>query len=187
MKRKTKKRVMKKGKKVAAARKKAPNLKRKKLAGKRKKSSNAKKKVTTTPKGYNSVTPYLVVNDASNAIEFYKRIFGAREVMRMTTSEGKVGHCELKIGDAKVMVADENPESNTPIGIHLYIKNVDDVVNQAVAAGARLVRPTETMSYGDRSGTIEDPYGNKWYVSTHVENVSHSEMKKRMAEMNKKY
>ena len=151
-----------------------------------------KKKVSAIPNGYHSITPYLIVNQASKAIEFYKKVFGAKEAMRMSKPDGKIGHAELRIGDAKIMLADEFPEMDarspnafggSPVGIHLYIKNVDAVIEKALSKGAKLLRPAETMFYGDRSGAIEDPYGHKWYVSTHVEEVSPKEMKKRAAQL----
>lgn len=189
------KRKMAKSKKKTSAIKKGKTRKPVKKTAKRskKKSTSRKtKKVLATPKGYNSITPYLIVANAARAIDFYKRIFGAKEVMRMDKNDGRIGHAELKIGDTKIMLADEYPEMNarspqafggTPVSIHLYVKNVDGTVDQAIAAGATLVRPTETMFYGDRSGTIEDPFGHKWHVSTHVEDVSKGEMKKRMAKL----
>lgn len=151
----------------------------------------AKKKIMAVPKGYNSITPYLIVAEAAKAIEFYKKAFAAKEVMRMEHS-GRVGHAELKLGDAKIMLADECPEMNaqspkaiggSPVGIHLYIKNVDDVVQRALSLGASLVRPVETMFYGDRSGALQDPYGHIWYISTHVEDVTPAKIKKRAAEL----
>lgn len=158
----------------------------------KKASTKRKKQVTAIPKGYHSITPYLIINDAARAIDFYKKAFGAKEIMRMEQPGGKIGHAELKIGDAKIMLADEHPEidarspqsyGGTPVGIHLYIKNVDSIVNKAVSNGAKLVNPVENRFYGDRSGTLEDPYGHKWYVSTHIENVSAAQMKKRAAEI----
>lgn len=151
-----------------------------------------KKKVLPIPKGYNAITAYLIVNGAANAIAFYKKVFDAREVMVMSGDHGKVGHAELKIGDSKIMLADECPKNNarapesfggSPISIHLYVKNVDAVVESAVAAGAKLLRPVQNMFYGDRSGGVQDPFGHVWYVATHVEDVSAAEMKKRMASM----
>lgn len=179
-----KKRVMKAKKKSVSAKKSKTHKSKLKL--------KQKKKVSFIQKGYSSVTPYLVVMDATGAIEFYKKILGAKEVMRMEQPDGKIGHAELKIGDSKVMLSDEclemgscSPQrcNGTPVGIHLYVKNVDDVVARAVAAGAKLARPVETMFYGDRSGSIEDPYGHKWYISTHVEDVSVATAKKRAAEL----
>ena len=181
-----------------------PKKTKKSVAKSKKKLSIAKKspakrklkKVPATPKGYHSITPYLMVKEAKKAIEFYKKAFGAKLGMCMEKSKGKIGHAELKIGDAKIMLADECPGMNahspktyggSPVGIHLYIKDVDKVVKRAVAAGAKLNRPVKDMFYGDRCGAITDPYGHSWYVSTHIEDVSPAQMKKRMAELSKKY
>jgi PhnB protein len=153
-------------------------------------TTSRKKKVAAIPRGYTAVTPYLIVDNAGDAINFYKAAFSAKETMRFAKPDGKISHAELIIGDAKVMLADAHPEMNardpkdiggSPVGIHLYVKNVDSVVNEALAAGASLIRPVETMFYGDRTGSITDPYGHHWHVSTHVEDVSASETKKRAA------
>lgn len=153
------------------------------------------KKVSAIPKGYHSITPYLIVKGAKKAIEFYKKALGAKEVMCMEKAKGKIGHAELKIGDSKIMLCDEfhkvgacSPKAygGSPVGIHLYTKDVDSVVKRAVAAGAKLTRAVEDMFYGDRSGAITDPYGHSWYISTHIENVSPAQMKKRLAEFGKK-
>ncbi len=158
----------------------------------------ATKKVSAIPRGYHSITPYLIVKGAKKAIEFYKKAFGAKEMMRMENSKGTgIAHAELKIGDTKIMLADECPKmganlrspkayGGSPVGIHLYIKDVDSVIKRAVSAGAKLTRAAEDMFYGDRSGAVEDPYGHKWYISTHIENVSPAQMKKRFAELGKK-
>lgn len=144
--------------------------------------------VKFVPEGYHSITPYLIVDDATNAIEFYKKALDAIEVMRMGKTDGKVGHAELKIGDSKIMLADEyldmgarSPKAfgGSPVALHLYVANVDSTISQAVASGAKLVRPAENMFYGDRIGTIEDPYGHTWYISTHIEDVSEDETRRR--------
>jgi PhnB protein len=149
-------------------------------------------KVKPIPEGYHSVTPYLIVDGAAAAIEFYKKIFGAIEVVRMPAPGGRIGHAEIKIGDSHVMLADENPEMNarspksvggSSISLLLYVENVDKIVERAVAAGAKLERPVEDKFYGDRMGGIVDPFGHLWYVGTHIEDVSPEEMKKRMAAM----
>lgn len=156
-----------------------------------------KQKVLAIPKGYHSITPYLMIdNNAASAINFYKKVFNAKEAMRLEFTKGKIAHAELKIGDARIMLADECPEMDSygpktyggsPVGIHLYIKDVDDVVKRAVKNGAKLLKPVEDMFWGDRCGSIIDPYGHKWTVSTHVENVTPAKMKKRIAELfNKK-
>lgn len=152
-----------------------------------------RKKVLAIPKGYHSITPYLAVKDsAANAISFYKKVFGAKEIKKMASPNGKIVHAELKIGDAKIMLADEFPEMDfyspktyggSPVTLHLYMKDVDLVVKTAVKNGAKLIKPVEDMFYGDRSGAIEDPYGHKWHVATHIEDVSPAKMKKRMAEL----
>ncbi len=150
------------------------------------------KKVSVIQKGYHSITPYLIVDPCVKAIEFYKKVFGAKEVMRMEQAKGKIGHAELKIGDSRIMLADPCPEmgahgpkavGGSPVGIHLYIKDVDSVVKRAIAKGAKLTRAVENMFYGDRSGGIEDPYGHQWYISTHIEDVTLAQVKKRAAEL----
>ncbi len=149
-------------------------------------------KVKPIPEGYHSVTPYLIVDGAAAAIEFYNKAFGAIEVVRMPAPGGRIGHAEIKIGDSYIMLADENPEMNarspravggTPLSLLLYVEDVDRTVERAVAAGAKLERPVEDKFYGDRMGGIEDPFGHQWYVGTHIEDVSPEEMKKRMAAM----
>ncbi|MDX1900858.1 MAG: VOC family protein [Gammaproteobacteria bacterium] len=148
--------------------------------------------VAPIPEGYRSITPYLIVNNASQAIEFYKKAFNAVEVLRMDASPNKIGHAELMIGDSKLMLADEFPEMDvrspeayggSPITIHLYVENVDATVDKAIAAGGTLLKPIENMFYGDRSGTLQDPYGHKWHVSTHIEDVSDEETRKRAKEL----
>ena len=148
------------------------------------------KKVSPIPKGYNSITPYLIIKGAAQAIEYYKSVFGATEVFRMDQPDGKVGHAELKIGDSRLMLADEFPDmefksprafGGSPLHIHLYTEGVDAVVAQAVAAGAKVVRPVADQFYGDRLGTVSDPWGHVWHVSTHIEDLTEEEMKKRAA------
>jgi PhnB protein len=147
--------------------------------------------VKPIPDNYHRVTPYLIINGAADAIDFYKKAFGATEIMRMPGPDGKIGHAEIKIGDSIVMLADESPEmghkgprtlGGSPISLLLYVENVDRTVDQAVAAGSKLVRPVADQFYGDRTGGIVDPFGHEWYVATHVEDVSPAEMKKRMEE-----
>ena len=148
--------------------------------------------VNPIPKGYHSVTPYLIIKDAARAIDFYKKVFDAKELVRMADPTGKVGHAEIKIGDSMIMLADEHAEmghrspqslGGSPVGIHLYLEDSDATVAKAVAAGAKLERPVQDQFYGDRSGQITDPFGHVWTVSTHKEDVSPEEMKKRMAAM----
>lgn len=150
------------------------------------------RKVKPIPDGYHSVTPYLIVDGAAAAIDFYKKAFGAVEVMRMPAPGGKIGHAEIKIGDSHVMLADENAEMNarsprsvggTPLSLLVYVEDVDKTVALAVAAGAKVESPVENKFYGDRMGGILDPFGHKWYVGTHIEDVTPEEMKKRMAAM----
>jgi PhnB protein len=147
-----------------------------------------KQSVNFVPEGYNTITPYLVVKGAAKAIDFYKSIFGAEEVMRMADPSGRIGHAELKIGNSHIMLADENPEmgyrgadpsGSSPVSILLYIPNVDSVVDRAVAAGAKVLKPVQDQFYGDRSGFIRDPFGFLWSVATHVEDVSPAEMGER--------
>jgi len=146
------------------------------------------KKVNFIPKGYHVVTPYLAVEGASEAIVFYKKVFGAKEVMRMPGPNGTIGHAEITIGDCHIMLADEFPEMNfksprafggSPVAVHLYVKNVDAVAKKAVAAGAKLLRSVADQFYGDRTGGVTDPFGHVWYIATHKEDVSSEEMKKR--------
>ena len=144
--------------------------------------------VKPVPEGYHSITPYLVVNDAAGAIEFYKTAFGASELMRMAAPNGRIGHAELRIGDSRVMLADEFPEmgarsartiGGSPVHIYLYVEDVDAVTGRALAAGAKELRPVKDQFYGDRSGSIEDPFGHVWHVSTHKEDVPPDELKRR--------
>ena len=147
-------------------------------------------KVKPIPEGYGAVTPYLIVNGAARAIEFYKQAFGATETFRMEAPGGRVGHAEIKIGDSHVMLADEHPEmgargpqtiGGSPVSLVLYVEDVDATVSRAVEAGAKLTRPVANQFYGDRTGGVEDPFGHAWYVATHVEDVSEEEMQKRAA------
>jgi PhnB protein len=144
--------------------------------------------VKPIPDSYRRVTPYLIVNGAADAIDFYKKIYGATEIMRMPGPDGKIGHAELKIGDSVIMLADENVEmghkgprtfGGSPVSLLLYVEDVDRVVKNAVGAGSKLVRRVAEQFYGDRTGGIVDPFGHEWYVATHVEDVSPEEMKKR--------
>jgi PhnB protein len=140
------------------------------------------------PEGYHAVTPYLIVQGAARAIEFYAKAFGARELFRMAQRDGRVGHAELQIGDSRVMLADEHPEigarspqayGGSAVTIHLYVPDVDATVQRAIAAGARLDRPVADQFYGDRNGGITDPFGHVWFVSTHVEDVPPDELERR--------
>jgi PhnB protein len=153
------------------------------------------KKVQPIPAGYSVVTPYLAIRGAAQAIEFYKQAFGAKELMRMPGPDGKLGHAEVKIGDSRIMLADEyesmsflGPQTRggTTVTIHLYVKDVDATVARASALGGKVVMPVADQFYGDRTGTIEDPFGHRWHVATHKVDVSKAELKKRAAEMSKK-
>jgi PhnB protein len=144
--------------------------------------------VNPVPDGYHTATPYLVVKNAANAIEFYSKAFGASEVMRLPGPGGKVMHAEIKIGDSYIMLADEFPEmgarspeslGGTPVSILLYVPDVDVRFEQAVAAGATVQRAVQDQFYGDRSGTLVDPFGHVWSLATHQEDVSPQEMEKR--------
>ena len=141
--------------------------------------------------GYPRVTPYLIVDGADTAIDFYTSVLGASERMRMGGPDGKVGHAELEIGDSVVMLADEHPEmgahgpksvGGTPVSLHVYVEDADDVFARALEAGAEELRPVEDKFYGDRSGSFEDPFGHHWHVATHVEDIPPEEMSKRAAE-----
>jgi PhnB protein len=146
--------------------------------------------VKPIPEGYHTVTPYLIVKNAARAIEFYKKAFGATELMRMAEPSGRIGHAEIRIGDSPIMLADEVPEmgfrspesfGGSPVSILLYVEEVDAVFNQAVAAGAKVQRPVADQFYGDRTGGVTDPFGHIWYIATHKEDVSPEEMRKRAA------
>jgi len=147
-------------------------------------------KVKPIPEGYHTATPYLIVKDGAGAIEFYKKAFGATELMRMADSSGKIGHAEIKIGDSVIMLADEvtemgyrSPQSlgGSPVSILLYVEDVDALFSQAVATGAKVQRPVQDQFYGDRIGGVTDPFGHVWYIATHKEDVSPEEMQKRAA------
>jgi PhnB protein len=148
-------------------------------------------KVSPIPQGYNSITPYLVIKGAAQAIEYYKNVFGATEVFRMDGPDGKVGHAELKIGDSRIMLADENLSmgqghssastiGTSPVSLYLYIPDVDSVVERAAAAGAKILKPVQDQFYGDRSGFIQDPFGHLWGVATRVEDVTPQELEERV-------
>ncbi len=151
-------------------------------------------KVKPMPEGYHTVNIYIIVNDAVKAIEFYKTAFDAKEIGRLLVPGGKVGHCELQIGDSRIMLADESSENGnkgphaiggSPVGICLYLENVDEVFQRAIKAGAKIDRNMDVKNqfYGDRSGSIIDPFGHKWTIATHIEDVSFEELQKRSDEM----
>jgi PhnB protein len=148
-------------------------------------------KVKPIPDGYPQVSPYLCVDGAAEAIDFYTKVFDATERARMPAPEGKIGHAELKIGDSVLMLSDEYPEmgirspkaiGGTPVTISVYVEDVDAVYDRALKAGAKSLRPVEDEFYGDRQGQFEDPFGHRWSVATHVEDVSPEEMSRRAAE-----
>ena len=150
--------------------------------------------VKPIPDGYHTATPYLIVNDAAAAIDYYKRAFGATELMRLPRPDGKVAHAEIRIGDSTIMLADEAPQmgarspktiGGSPVSIMLYVENVNDRFPKAIAAGGKEIHPLKDQFYGDRSGTLEDPFGHTWTIGTHVEDVSPEEINKRIAAMKK--
>lgn len=150
--------------------------------------------VKAVPDGYHSVTPYLIVDGAARAIDFYKLAFGATELLRVPDGQGRVMHSELKIGDSIIMLADEPVNGayksaqtlgGTPVSLMIYIEDVDTVFARAISAGAKEVRAVQDQFYGDRSGNLVDPFGHAWTVATHVEDVSQEEMERRMAALPK--
>ena len=144
--------------------------------------------VKPIPEAYHTVTPYLIIEGAAEAIEFYKQAFGAKELFRFSAPEGKIGHAEIKIGDSPIMLADAYPDmgyngpkslGGSPVSLMIYVENVDTVFNQAVQAGATVKEAVSDKFYGDRIGSLIDPFGHVWHVSTHKEDVSMEEMEKR--------
>jgi len=146
--------------------------------------------VKPIPEGYHSVTPYLSIKGAAAAIDYYKQVFGATELFRMAGPDGKIGHAEIKIGDSPIMLADEFPEmefvspktlGGSPVGLMIYVDDVDTMYTQAISAGAQEIKPLQNQFYGDRSGTLKDPFGHVWTVATHIEDVPPEEMEQRAA------
>ena len=145
------------------------------------------------PDGYHTITPYLMIDGATKAIDFYKRAFNAAELYIMDAPGGRVGHAEIQIGDSRIMMADSCGEESSfrspqalggsPIGLHLYVKDVDALFNQAVAAGAKIIKPVQDQFYGDRTGALEDPFGHTWFLATHNEDLSLDEIKQRAKAM----
>jgi len=157
-----------------------------------KKAKSRKGAVKPIPAGYHTVTPYLACGDGAAAIEFYKKAFGAKEKVRMPGPDGKVGHAEVEIGDSRIMLTGEYAAMNflspvsrggTTVTIHLYVKDCDALTARAVKAGAKLLRKVEDQFYGDRMGTVEDPFGHVWHLATHTEDVPMAELRKRAAKM----
>lgn len=145
-------------------------------------------KARAIPEGYHTVTPYLVIKDADKAIDFYKRAFGATEVVRMAGPGGKVMHAEIKIGDSYVMLSEEFLEMGNPspqtlkgsaVSLHVYVEDVDAAFDRAVQAGAKATMPPQDMFWGDRFGKLVDPFGHLWSLATHTEDVAPEEMKRR--------
>ena len=160
----------------------------------RKPMSSKPAKVKPIPDGYHSTTPYVIIDGAARAIDFYKRAFGAKELLRIPAAGDRIGHAEIKVGDSVIMLADEHPEMDarspahyggSPISIMVYVEDVDEQFKQALAAGGTELRPLTDQFYGDRSGTLKDPFGHRWHLSTHKEDVSMEEMNRRMAAMKK--
>ena len=148
------------------------------------------------PVGYHTVTPYLVLRDAARAIDFYKSALGATELFRFDAPGGKIGHAEIKLGDSVIMLADEMPDmghrspqtlGGSPVGLMVYVEDVDTQFKRAIDFGAKVKQPVKDQFYGDRSGTLEDPFGHVWTIATHVEDVSEDEIAKRAAAMHQKH
>jgi PhnB protein len=148
--------------------------------------------VRPIPEGMRTVTPHLICAEAGDAIEFYRKAFGAVELSRMPGSDGKVMHASIRIGDSTIMLNDENPTwgsfgpkslKGSPVTIHLYVNDADAVFEQAVRAGAKVTMPLDDMFWGDRYGKLEDPFGHQWSIGTHVRDVSPEEMQKAMEQM----
>ncbi|MDB5037429.1 MAG: uncharacterized protein JWQ35_957 [Bacteriovoracaceae bacterium] len=149
------------------------------------------KKVNPIPEGSNTLTPYLTVKAAGEAIEFYKKVLDGKELFRMNGPGGKIMHAQVQLGSSRIMLADEFPEMSrspesyggSPVSLYLYVENVDEIFSKAIAAGAKEVKPLRDEFYGDRSGAFRDPFGHIWTVATHIEDVSREEMEKRVAEL----
>ena len=147
--------------------------------------------VKPIPDGYRTVTPHLYVKGGAEALEFYQKAFGAKELSRFPMPDGRLGHAEIQIGDSRIMLADEFPEMNargpkslggTSVSIALYVEDVDSFVQRAVAAGAKVTQPVKNQFYGDRTGGLEDPFGHAWHVATHIEDISLEEMQRRASQ-----
>lgn len=150
------------------------------------------KNVKAIPNGHHTVTPYLAIRNATKALEFYEKGFGATVTYKLLMPDGRLGHAEIRLGDSVVMLADEFPEyggkapeafGGSPVSIHLYVEDVDAFFKRALMAGARERKPVEDQFYGDRSGQLEDPFGHLWWVATHKEDVAPEELQKRVQAM----
>lgn len=144
------------------------------------------------PDGHRGITAYLGIRDAAKAIDFYKTVFGAKEMFRLETPDGKIGHAELNFGDCSLMLAEpcdqaalgcSQAQEKPAIGLHLYVEDVDAQFERALQAGASTVMPVQNQFYGDRSGTLRDPFGNLWFIATHIEDLSPEEIRARAAKM----
>jgi len=185
-----KKKVTKSKKPVKKAVKKVrPKVKKKVKAASR---TSKVKRLQAVPAGYEKVTPYIIVHNGVAALDFYKRAFGAVELYRFNAPNGKIGHAEFKIGNSNFMIADESPSMNalspstlggSPVGFYIYVKDVDSFFEKALSEGARQEQPVEDKFYGDRAGTLIDPFGHKWSFGTHKRDVSMEEMRQKMDEM----
>lgn len=149
-------------------------------------------KSNSFPPGYHTVTPYLLIQGASDAIAFYVRVFGAEEITRLTAPDGRIGHAEIRIGSSTIMIADEHPEMDflgpksrggTTVSLLIYVADADKVFSDALEAGAMELRPICDQFYGDRSGSITDPWGHVWSIATHLEDISPAELKRRFEEL----
>jgi PhnB protein len=150
------------------------------------------RKMKSVPRGYRTATPYLTIKGAASAIDFYKRAFRAKVLMCLSEPSGKVGHAEIKIGDSRIMLADEYPEfgsrgpqsfGGSPVSILLYVDDCDAIFKEALSKGAKIVKPMSDQLYGDRAGTLEDPFGHVWTIATHKEDLSSEELLRRAAEL----
>jgi PhnB protein len=146
--------------------------------------------VKAIPEGHHTLAPYMAIKGAAEAIEFYKKAFGAAELVRMAQPDGRIGHAEIRIGNSIIMICDEFPNlgvrspvtlGGSPVGMHLYVEDADAVFNRAVAAGAKVKEPVADQFYGDRRGGVEDPFGYVWWIATHKEDVSPEEIGRRAA------
>ncbi len=172
-------------------------MKKPKQAKAKAKQTRAKaktRKVSPVPKGYHAVTPYLAVSGAAAALEFYKKAFGAKEIMRMPGPEGKIGHAEIEIGGSRIMLADEYPpmdflgpvaRGGTTVSVHLYVPDADKLMARATAAGGTVLQAMKAQFYGDRTGSLRDPFGHLWHLATRKEDLTMAELKKRAAQASK--